>query len=125
VQLDPADSNVIIMTGPRTWTEIAAIDAGDPFYFSAYYYDSTRSFEDVTTVSTGMGVVTDPSGDIKFPFADIVFGQWSFTRFLAGEGYQLIPAELCPRRGSKEGSRAVPTVLFIRQEGPQHLRVVR
>jgi hypothetical protein len=125
VRLDPADSNVIIMSAPRTWTEIAAIDAGDPFYFSAYYYDSTRSFEDVTTVSTGMGVVTDPTGDIKFPFADIVSGQWNFTGFLARAGYQLIPTELRPRRNSTAGDPAVPTALFIRQEGTQHLRVVR
>ena len=125
VRLDPTDSNVILISAPRTWTEIAAIDAGDRFYFSAYYYDSTRSFEDVTIVSTGTGVVTDPSGDIKFPFADIVSGQWNFTGFLAWAGYQLIPTELRPRRITTVGEPTVPSALIIWQQGGQHLRVVR
>lgn len=86
---------------------------------------STPSGAQIVLDGTATGVVSDPSGDIEFPFADIVSGQWNFTGFLAWAGYQLIPAELRTQRISPARMPAVPTALFLRQKGAQHRRIVR
>lgn len=71
VRIDQANSNVLIMSAPKSWVEIAKIEPNDRCALITSYYAVNGFVEDTLDVRT---VAMDPTGDVPFDFIDIVSG---------------------------------------------------
>jgi hypothetical protein len=77
IRIDPADKYTLIMTVPKSWTEISQITSATRFYAHSYYLSSKGNVADFTSVGKDMVQITDPAGDVAFDFADIVSAGWN------------------------------------------------
>lgn len=71
VRIDPTNPNVLIMSAPKSWVEIARIEPNDRCALITSYYAANGFVEDTLDVRT---VAMDPIGDVPFDFIDIVSG---------------------------------------------------
>jgi hypothetical protein len=71
VRIDPSNSNVLIMSAPKSWVEIARIEPNDRCALITSYYAANGFVEDTLEVRTA---AMDPVGDVPFDFIDIVSG---------------------------------------------------
>jgi hypothetical protein len=71
VRIDPSNSNVLIMSAPKSWVEIARIEPNDRCALITSYYAANGFVEDTLEVRTA---AMDPVGDVPFDFIDIISG---------------------------------------------------
>lgn len=101
-RIDPADANTLVVAVPRSWAEIALIDALDEFYIHTIYFaPSPPHGSDRTSVAVGTQPIADPGGDTNYDFIDIVLGGWN-TQLLMNPLMENRP-ELAVRTGGESG----------------------
>jgi hypothetical protein len=77
VRIDPSDKNTLIMSVPKSWTEISQITSNARYYAHTFYYSSSGGGSDYTGVGKDMVTITDPVGDVSYNFIDIVSAGWN------------------------------------------------
>ncbi|MCK9212298.1 MAG: carboxypeptidase regulatory-like domain-containing protein [Ignavibacteriaceae bacterium] len=91
VWIDPSNKNILVMSVPKSWSEINKINSNTKYSVNTYFYASNGSYRDITASGYGGANISDPQGDTKYNFIDIISASWQLKPVVSVSNEEVIP----------------------------------
>jgi protocatechuate 3,4-dioxygenase beta subunit len=93
VRIDDTNKNSLIISLPTRWNEINNINDNTKYFSDTHYYTSDGVYQDKTNMGYGGKKITDPKGDVKYSFIDIIGTSWQIKKLVDVSDEEIIPKQ--------------------------------
>ena len=93
MRIDDTNKNSLIISLPTRWNEINNINDNTKYFSDTYYYTSDGVYQDKTNMGYGGKKITDPKGDVKYSFIDIIGTSWQIKKLVDVSDEEIIPKQ--------------------------------